>query len=319
MNYAKAFILTCIIFLFPSLSFAVDNNYFGHNIGKNIGHFYIGVQYKPGAQRFNRFSVVYDNTKNLLAFSKTRNSLLYYSTEINQLFSLSQEKQNLLHHTTEIPTTLSILQNKSAFIPGYHPTYTDNLLGAGGIVGYSINNLRIELEAFYEKFSIKVPIGYNYDTEYFAIATADSDPLSQPQRYHCMKNTGIVLSPFLVNACYDFTLKITKKIAPYLCLGVGGDFIDFLGQTSLKSFYQAKAGVSYAISPNLTFFVDGSFHGHMNNQFSGLLVDYPVDIKDKHGIFSNYYGNPDVTEFTTMLAKLNVIFLTGSIGIRFVS
>ncbi|RZB12695.1 P44/Msp2 family outer membrane protein [Ehrlichia minasensis] len=317
MNYAKAFILTCIIFLFPSLSFAVDNNYFGHNIGKNIGHFYIGVQYKPGAQRFNRFSIFDDNATNILALIDKKNNLLYYSTKVNRLLSLPQEQQNLLHHATDRPTTLDALKNKGNFIPGYHPTYTDSLLGAGGIVGYSINNFRIELEAFYEKFSIKVTTGYNYDTEYLIIGTAINSN-SQPTHYHCMKNTGIVLSPFLVNACYDFTLKITKKIAPYLCLGVGGDFIDFLGQTSLKSFYQAKAGVSYAISPNLTFFVDGSFHGHMNNQFSGLLVDYPFDQSQTFKL-SSYESPTTYQEFTTMLAKLNVIFLTGSIGIRFVS
>ncbi|CEI84725.1 Surface antigen msp4 [Ehrlichia minasensis] len=312
MNYAKAFILTCIIFLFPSLSFAVDNNYFRHNIGKNIGHFYIGVQYKPGAQRFNRFSIVDSGVTNLLGFFTTENALAESPIKINQLFSLSQEQQNLLHHTTERSKALDILKNNRNFILGYHPTYTDSLLGAGGIVGYSINNLRIELEAFYEKFSIKVPTGYNYDTEYFAIATHDLTP----SHFRCMKNTGIILSPFLVNACYDFTLKITKEITPYLCLGVGGDFIDFLGQTSLKSFYQAKAGVSYAISSSLTFFVDGSFHGHMNNQFSGLLVDYPID----HAVIRHWYGTPNMySEFTTMLAKLNVIFLTGSIGIRFVS
>ena len=317
MNYAKVFILICIIFLFPSLSFATNNNYFVHNIGKNIGHFYIGVQYKPGTPHFNRFSIADDSTFNLLAISNTKDYLFHYSTEVQDLFSLPQEKQNLLHYTTEGSTTLNTLKNKDNFIPGYNPTYTGNLLGVGGIVGYSINNLRVELEAFYEKFSIKAPTGYNYDTEYFAIATAVNKD-AKPLYYHCMKNTGITLSSFLVNACYDFTLKIEKKIAPYLCLGVGGDFIDFLGKTKLKASYQAKTGLSYAISPNLTFFVDGSFHGYMNNQFPGLLVDYPADTN----VFIYSYSSSTQTtysEFTTMLAKLNMVFLTGSIGIRFIS
>ncbi|AUO55132.1 hypothetical protein C1I72_04725 [Ehrlichia canis] len=316
MNYAKVFILVCIIFLFPSLSFATNNNYFVHEIGKSIGHFYIGVQYKPGTPHFNRFSIADDSTFNLFAISHTKDYLFSYSTEVQDLFSLPQEQQNLLHYATGGSTTLNTLKDRNKFIPGYNPTYTDNLLGVGGIVGYSINNLRIELEAFYEKFNIKAPTGYNYDTEYFAIATVVYKDKTKPVYYYCMKNTGIILSSFLVNTCYDFTLKIAKKIAPYLCLGVGGDFIDFLGQTRLKASYQAKAGLSYAISPNLTFFVDGSFHGYMNNQFPGLLVDYPADISVSmlSGDNATVYS-----EFTTMLAKLNMIFLAGSIGIRFIS
>ena len=286
MNYAKVFILIYLIFLLPSLSFATIGN---DSFKNNSGHFYIGGEYKPGIPHFNRFSITNNNIKGLV--------------------SLIQEHRNNLPYMAQDATLLNLLKNNSNFTLSYDTTYTRNLLGVGGIAGYSLDNFRIELEAFYEKFNIKVPSGYFYDNfyEYFALIPTTElynrtkNSQVQPSHY-CMKNTGVTLSPFLVNACYDFILKKASNIAPYLCLGVGGNFIDFLDQVNFKFAYQAKVGISYLISPNLSFFIDGAFHGHFDNQFSDLLVDYPTDLK-----------------FTTISAKFNINFLTSSVGIRFIS
>ncbi|AHX03238.1 surface antigen family protein [Ehrlichia chaffeensis str. Heartland] len=295
MSYAKVFILICLILLVPSLSFAIVSNDF---LKDNIGHFYIGGQYKPGIPRFNRFLVTNNN--------------------IREIISLQEDCRNTIPHMVQstaqgiLPSKVleefrQLLHDGDFFTLPYNPTYKKNLLGGGGVVGYSITHFRVELEAFYEKFNLTAPAGYLHKNfyEYFALAT-EMDPTrpNQPAegKYYCMKNTGITLSPFIINACYDFILKKAHNIAPYLCLGVGGNFIDFLDQVSFKLTYQAKVGISYFISPNIAFFIDGSFHGHLNNQFSDLPVDYSSS-----------------TKFTTISAKFNVNFLTSSIGIRFIS
>ncbi|AHX04826.1 P44/Msp2 family outer membrane protein [Ehrlichia japonica] len=279
MSCAKVFILICLIFLLPSLSFATIGN---DSFKNNSGYFYIGGEYKPGTPHFNRFSVT--------------------NSDIKELVSLKQEYRSTIPYMTQDTTLFNLLKNNSNFTLPYDPTYTKNLLGVGGIVGYSLDNFRIELEAFYEKFNIKVPSGYFYDNFYEYFALTPTAAKHTTNKHYCMKNTGITLSPFLVNACYDFILKKTSNIAPYLCIGVGGNFIDFLDQTNFKFAYQAKVGISYFISSNLSFFIDGSFHGHFDNQFSDLLVDYPTDLK-----------------FTTISAKFNINFLTSSVGIRFIS
>ncbi|AHX05154.1 surface antigen family protein [Ehrlichia chaffeensis str. Liberty] len=294
MSYAKVFILICLILLVPSLSFAIVSNDF---LKDNIGRFYIGGQYKPGVPRFNRFLVTNNNIRELISLEEDYRNAIPYMVQSVQGTLPSEVSEGIRE----------LLHNSDSFTLPHNPTYKKNLLGGGGVVGYSTAYFRVELEAFYEKFNLAAPAGYLHKNfyEYFALATAMNPKYpNQPaeDKYYCMKNTGITLSPFTISACYDFILKQASNIAPYLCLGVGGNFIDFLDQVSFKFAYQAKVGISYFVSPNIAFFIDGSFHGHLNNQFSDLLVDYPSS-----------------SLFTTISAKFNVNFLTSSIGIRFIS
>ncbi|ABD45518.1 major outer membrane protein OMP-1Q [Ehrlichia chaffeensis str. Arkansas] len=297
MSYAKVFILICLILLVPSLSFAIVNNDF---LKDNIGHFYIGGQYKPGVPRFNRFLVTNNNIRELMSSDEECRSTIPHMVQSVAQGTLPPEALEEL--------AKGLLHGGYLFFTlPYNPTYKKNLLGAGGVIGYSTTHFRVEVEAFYEKFNLTAPAGYLHKNfyEYFALATTMDTKhphQSAEDKYYYMKNTGITLSPFIINACYDFILKKTRNVAPYLCLGVGGNFIDFLDQVSFKFAYQAKVGISYFVSPNIAFFIDGSFHGHLNNQFSDLpVVDYSS------------------SGFPTISAKFNANFLTSSIGIRFIS
>ena len=267
MNYAKLFILLSVAFLLPALSsLALDND--AH---KNTGYFYISGQYKPSIPQFNKFSIREDDTK----------------TEIKTPKSLSKDVRDI---------TVEKLKGETHFTLPYNPTYKKNLLGAGGTIGYAKNNFRVELETFYEKFNLNTPSGYIYDSiyEYFNIEVET--------KLYVMRNSGITLSPVLINLCYDITKKIARNISPSLCFGIGVDLIDFLDKVTFKPSYQAKVGVNYLMSQNLALFIEGSFHGHLGNQFTNLALDYPND----H------------TFFTSVSAKLNLNFLGTSIGIRFI-
>lgn len=271
MNYAKVIILISVMsFLLSLSSLALDNNSYKNNTSS----IYISGQYKPSIPQFNKFSI----------------KEAYTGTKIPK--SLKQGIESV---------TFEALKSSDNFTLPYNPTYKKNLLGLGGTIGYAIDNFRIEFETFYERFNVNTPSGYIYDKiyEYFNIE------LGNKQHYYTMRNSGITLSPALINVCYDVTKKKFRSISPYLCLGVGADFIDFLDKVSLKFSYQAKVGISYLMSPNLVFFIDGSFHGHLGNQFSDLVLDYPASSK----IF---------TPFTSASVKFNINFLTTSIGIKFI-
>ena len=265
MNYAKVFILMFVMSLLPSLSsLALDNDFYKNN----TGHIYISGQYKPSIPQFNKFSIK-DGTKTPK--------------------SLKQDIENV---------TIDVLKSNTNFTLPYNPTYKKNLLGLGGTIGYATDNFRIEFETFYEKFNVNTPSGYIYDNiyEYFDVELDST-------KYYTMRNSGITLSPALINVCYDVTKKNLRNISPYLCLGVGVDFIDFLDKVSLKFSYQAKVGIGYLISSNLVLFIDGSFHGHLGNQFTNLAVDYPVEI---------------YPFFTNASVKFDINFLSTSVGIRFI-
>ncbi|MGN7618829.1 MAG: P44/Msp2 family outer membrane protein [Ehrlichia sp.] len=273
MNHTKVFILIFAVSLLPPSSlFALDNGFSGNDAGR----IYITGQYKPSIPQFSKFSI-----------KEASNGVIVPK-------SLNKDVQDL---------TLYTLRLSDSFTLPYNPTYKKSLLGLGGVVGYAIGNFRVEFEAFYEKFNVNTPTGYyagdNY--QYFSVQS------KVPGRHYIMKNTGITLSPALINVCYDISREQLGNVSPYLCFGFGVDLIDFLDKVSLKLSYQAKVGVSYSISKNLAFFIDGSFHGHLGNQFSDLLLDYP-----------SYTASHDDLPFTSASAKLNINLMSTNIGIKFI-
>nr|ABO36243.1 Omp-1-3 [Ehrlichia ewingii] len=283
MNYAKVFILMFVILFLPSSSLlALENNLSG-----GVGHIYISGQYKPSIPQFNKFSME----------EATIGAVIPKS--------LKQDAEDI---------TLSILALSTNFTLPYDPKYKKSLLGLGGTIGYAINNFRIELETFYEKFNVSAPSGY--DDNIYAYFSIEVPQLRSLPYHYTMKNTGIILSPVLANICYDINKKQLRNVSPYLCLGFGVDLIDFLDKVSFKFSYQAKLGVSYLISPNLAFFIDGSFHRHLGNQFSDLLLDYPSYYRSLTSLSDN---DPNrILPFTSASAKLNINFFSANIGIRFI-
>ncbi|QGR02925.1 P44/Msp2 family outer membrane protein [Ehrlichia ruminantium] len=276
MNHKNIFILTCLIFLLPSVSFSENND----NSSLSNYKFYVSGQYKPSISYFNKFSVtIRDNyTQALLSLKETM-------PPIASNFIVSDN-------------------NLSNFTVQHNPTYKNSLLGIGGNMGIKLNNYRVELEVSYENFDLKVPSEYFYEDAYkYFLVKTESHPSYNNHYYYLIKNNSIKISPILVNVCYDVPPKNTQ-IFPYLCVGAGINVIDFLDKVHFKFSYQAKIGISYFVLPNLALFIDGSFHSHLSNELTYIPT---------YGINSNYHNLSQASS-----VRLNINFLSSSIGIRFI-
>ncbi|MGN7678363.1 MAG: P44/Msp2 family outer membrane protein [Anaplasma sp.] len=64
----------------------------------------------------------------------------------------------------------------------------------------------------------------------------------------------------MVNACYDL-LSEGVGVVPYACAGVGGNFVSVVdGHIHPKFAYKVKAGLSYAVTPEISAFVGAYYH-----------------------------------------------------------
>ncbi|AHX03235.1 surface antigen family protein [Ehrlichia chaffeensis str. Heartland] len=286
-------ILTFLLFLFPLKSFTIhaDNNAIMQKIG-----LYISGQYKPSISYFKNFSVEENNNNTAL-----------------DLIGLKSDVTCITEH---------ILQDNTKFNTHYIAKFKNNFINFSSAIGYySGQGPRLEIESSYGDFDV---VNYkNYAVQdvnrYFALVREkdssnfspkphESSQLSHnnPKKsfYTLMKNNGISVASVIINGCYDFSFNNTA-ISPYVCIGVGGDFIELFEVMHLKFAYQSKIGISYPISPSITIFADGHYHKVINNQFKNLHVKYPYPLKDSPTI-------------TSAIAKLNIKYFGGEVGMRFI-
>ncbi|AHX05151.1 surface antigen family protein [Ehrlichia chaffeensis str. Liberty] len=285
-------ILTFLLFLFPLKSFTTyaDDNAIFQKIG-----LYISGQYKPSIPYFKNFSVEENNNSTPL-------DLIGLQTNVT--------------HITEY-----ILQDNTKFNTHYNAKFKNNFINFSSAIGYySGQGPRLEIESSYGNFDVvnckncTVKDANRYfalvrekDSTNFYPKTHESSlspPNSKKSSYTLMKNNGVSVASVIINGCYDFSFN-NAIISPYICIGVGGDFIEFFEVMHVKFAYQSKVGISYPISPSITIFADGYYHKVINNQFKNLHVKYPYPLKD----------SPTITSAT---AKLNIEYFGGEVGMRFI-
>ncbi|KAF2282111.1 hypothetical protein GH714_042935 [Hevea brasiliensis] len=64
----------------------------------------------------------------------------------------------------------------------------------------------------------------------------------------------------MLNACYDL-LTDGIGVVPYACAGVGGNFVSVVdGHINPKFAYRVKAGLSYALTPEISAFAGAFYH-----------------------------------------------------------
>ncbi|ABD45283.1 major outer membrane protein OMP-1Y [Ehrlichia chaffeensis str. Arkansas] len=244
---------------------------------------YISGQYRPGVSHFSKFSVKETN----------------YNT--TQLVGLKKD--------------ISVIGNSNIttytnFNFPYIAEFQDNAISFSGAIGYLYSeNFRIEVEASYEEFDVKNPEGSATDAyRYFALARAmDGTNKSSPddtRKFTVMRNDGLSISSVMINGCYNFTLD-DIPVVPYVCAGIGGDFIEFFNDLHVKFAHQGKVGISYSISPEVSLFLNGYYHKVTGNRFKNLHVQHVSDLSD-------------APKFTSAVATLNVGYFGGEIGVRFI-
>ncbi|AHX05156.1 surface antigen family protein [Ehrlichia chaffeensis str. Liberty] len=277
----RKFVLWFMLILFtPHISLA--------SVLSDHNSMYVGIQYKPARQHLSKLLIKESaaNTVEVFGLKKDLSSDLLTSIRSNTNFSIK-----------------------------YNPHYEDNRLGFSGIFGYYHNkNFRIESEISYETFHIKNKGYQRVDCEkHFALAQQldISNPNPAEHKYVTLINNGISLTSALINVCYDVD-GLKHNIITYSCLGFGADTIDFLSKYTTKFSYQGKLGASYTVSPQVSVFIEGYYHGLFGKKFEKIPVNYPCDYPSL-----TLPGNkPHV--LTTALAMLSIGYYGGSIGIKFI-
>ncbi|AHX05147.1 P44/Msp2 family outer membrane protein [Ehrlichia chaffeensis] len=263
---------TLIYMLLPniSLSEAINNN------TDKLSGLYISGQYKPGISHFNKFSVKETYNDNIQLIGLRHNAISTSTLDTNTDFNIP-----------------------------YKVTFQNSITSFSGAIGYSdTTGARFELESSYEEFDVIDPgdclIKDTY--RYFALArgTLSSNPDSK--KYTVMRNDGVVITSIMFNGCYDIPLK-DLEVSPYVCVGVGGDFIEFFDALHIKLAYQGKLGINYHLSTKASVFIDGYYHKVIGNQFNNLNVQHVVDLStDPKPVYA--------------VATLNISYFGGEIGIR---
>nr|AAF73414.1 P28-6 [Ehrlichia chaffeensis] len=254
-------------------SFSAINH---NHTGNNTSGIYITGQYRPGVSHFSNFSVKETNvdTIQLVGYKKSASSI--------------------------DPNTYSNFQGP------YTVTFQDNAASFSGAIGYSYpESLRLELEGSYEKFDVKDPKDYSAKDafRFFALARNTSTTVPDAQKYTVMKNNGLSVASIMINGCYDLSFN-NLVVSPYICAGIGEDFIEFFDTLHIKLAYQGKLGISYYFFPKINVFAGGYYHRVIGNKFKNLNVNHVV--------------TPDeFPKATSAVATLNVAYFGGEAGVKF--
>ena len=265
-----------------SLSAPKSNNNAEHD--SSVIGLYIAGQYRPGISHFTDFGVKETNvfTQKLVRIKKTG---------------------------VTVPLSEALKTNTN-FEEPYIAKFQNNAFSFSGAIGYSyIEGPRFEIEGSYEKFDAKDPKDYTIKDAFrhFALAREMYDAnKKQPKtlKYTVMTNNGLSVASIMINGCYDFAFD-NLTVSPYICLGIGEDFIEFFDTLHIKFAYQGKLGVSYELSSRINLFADGYYHKVISNQFKNLSVNHVVELDT-------------FPKTTSAVATLNVGYFGAEAGVRFI-
>ena len=293
--HCLSFILLLIACFPPVPAFSHGNS--------NITGSYITIKYQPSISNFRNFHIKETDfdTKNpigLTTYAKNSQSNILF----NYNFYLPRQSDS-------------------------YKSYGNDLLGFGMSIGLLVRNLRIEFEGSYNKFDVKPLIGYAYKDghRYFAIPrektnnglaptsslifinTQEQDYYTEYLGYTVAKNNGINIASNMVNLCYESAKY--NNLKPYLCLGIGGDFIELFDVMRIKFAYQGKVGISYPITQRLVLSINGQYHKVIGNKFKFLPLIQPVPLRREQ--------KSQVEQHVTALLTLDISYFSSDVGLSF--
>nr|AAG24482.1 outer membrane protein MSP2 [Anaplasma marginale]AAN08692.1 major surface protein 2 [Anaplasma marginale str. South Idaho] len=111
----------------------------------------------------------------------------------------------------------------------------------------------------------------------------------------------------MLNACYDL-LTDGIGVVPYACAGIGGNFVSVVdGHINPKFAYRVKAGLSYALTPEISASAGAFYHKVLGD---GDYDELPLS----H--ISDYTGTAGKNK-DTGIASFNFAYFGGELGVRF--
>lgn len=140
--------------------------------------------------------------------------------------------------------------------------YKSSFMAGGGAFGYKMDDIRVDIEGLYSQLS------------------KDKDLISTPG----FADSLTAISG-LVNVYYDVAIE-DMPITPYIGVGVGAAYISTPLKTAVSSQNgkfafagQAKAGVSYAITPEIKLYAGARYFGSYGANFDKTDKDGKGELK----------------------------------------
>ncbi|OAB81986.1 P44/Msp2 family outer membrane protein [Wolbachia endosymbiont of Laodelphax striatellus] len=135
---------------------------------------------------------------------------------------------------------------------------TRSFIAGGGAFGYKMDDIRVDVEGLYSQLAKDTDVVNTSETNVADSLTAFSG---------------------LVNVYYDIAIE-DMPITPYVGVGVGAAYISNPSKAGVvkdqKGFgfaYQAKAGVSYDVTPEIKLFAGARYFGSYGASFDKAAKD----------------------------------------------
>ena len=135
-------------------------------------------------------------------------------------------------------------------------------------IGVVSKNFRINLKVHikYLMYRTSNIMQYKMQTDFCHTTQINffgTDPYDNPSNtnsntgYTILKNNGITIISNMINLCYE---KQRNNLTPYICFGIGGDFIEIFDTTKIKVAYQGKFGINYSLTSRVSLLVGRQYH-----------------------------------------------------------
>jgi len=166
---------------------------------------------------------------------------------------------------------------------GYKPSYKTSFFAGSAAAGYTMEGVRVELEGLYSqldtdctgyKSSASGHPGAPDNAKKFSVDGFKSTESTTAANSPIGTNEGFTTMAAMVNAYYDVDLgNESIPVVPYVGAGVGLARATFAGADHWKLAYQAKAGVSYAVTPEIKVYGGYRYFGLYGNEFKEVTLN----------------------------------------------
>ncbi|MBD0391795.1 P44/Msp2 family outer membrane protein [Wolbachia endosymbiont of Pentalonia nigronervosa] len=194
-------------------------------------------------------------------------------------FNVMSDKELKWMDGTTAKSLLGFKKDGTGAEAPYKPKYTPSLLAGGIAAGYTMEGIRAEFEVFYSGLGVD---GSEYKQggdakpdNAKAFGKADSTLVGDVVANAKGTNDGFKSIVAMVNAYYDVDLGMENiPVTPYVGAGVGASRTTFAGNSNFKLAYQAKAGISYAVTPEIKVYGGYRYFGMYGAEFKDSVLQY---------------------------------------------
>lgn len=175
--------------------------------------------------------------------------------------------------------------------------YTPSFIGGGVEFGYKMDDIRVGIEGLYSQVNVVNEAWAKYAElvrnleggDKTASTTADQDnglsafdPKTTAFKVTSADNLKAIAG--LLNAYYDIDLGSDIPVVPYIGIGAGVAYVsnpitDAKAGDTKNTFgvaYQVKAGVSYALIPEIKLYAGARYFGVYGAEFKGVSPDQVI-------------------------------------------